>query len=91
MSEFDALTAHGDPAITLLPGPDAHIRAKPDVARHLIISWKGTARGGPVLRSQPPKGKAAIRQAICDAVLDRFGSDAPWNLPVRAAMVSGAA
>ena len=52
---------------------------------------EGTVRGALLLRSQPAENASAIRDAIEKAVLEEFGSDAPWIIPIPAAIVSATA
>lgn len=44
----------------------------------------GTARGGALLRPQPPESAAAIRAAVVAMVLDRHGPGPEWNVPIPA-------
>jgi len=52
---------------------------------------EGTVRGALLLRSQPAENALAIKAAIEKAVLEEFGSDAPWLIPIPAAVVSATA
>lgn len=44
----------------------------------------GTARGGALLRPQPPENAAAIRAAVVAKVLDKHGQGPDWNVPIPA-------
>ncbi len=44
----------------------------------------GTARGGALLRPQPPENAAAIRAAVVAKVLDKHGKGPSWNVPIPA-------
>ena len=44
----------------------------------------GTARGGALLRPQPPENAAAIRAAVVAKVLEKHGKGPSWNVPIPA-------
>ena len=44
----------------------------------------GTARGGAMLRPQPPKNAAAIRAAVVAKVLEKHGHGPRWDVPIPA-------
>jgi SAM-dependent methyltransferase len=50
---------------------------------------EGTARGGALLRAQPPENAAAIREAVVSQVLEKHGSGPEWVVPIPA-VVTGA-
>ncbi len=52
---------------------------------------QGTVRGAHLLRSQPADNLAAIRAAVGEAVRKEFGPDAPFRVPIPAAIVSAVA
>ncbi|MCA0869736.1 methyltransferase domain-containing protein [Seohaeicola saemankumensis] len=112
---FQAIADHGDPSITLPPGPGANDYADPAIAfpaltaagfqpprREIVHShWQtgdpaapydfflnGTARGGALLRPQPPECARAIRQAVVDQVLEHHGSGPVWTIPIPAVVIS---
>ena len=45
---------------------------------------EGTARGGALLRPQPPDNAAAIRAAVVSKVLEKHGPGPKWNVPIPA-------
>ncbi len=51
----------------------------------------GTARGGALLRPQPAKNAAAIRQAVVEKVLDNHGGGPSWKVPIPAVVISAKA
>ena len=51
----------------------------------------GTARGGALLRPQPPANAAAIRAAVESRVLKNHGSGPVWNVPIPAVVTSAVA
>ncbi|SDE81019.1 methyltransferase domain-containing protein [Ruegeria marina] len=53
--------------------------------------YEGTVRGALLLRSQPEENAAAIRAAIGKSVQTEFGPNAPYKIPIPAAVVSAAA
>lgn len=53
--------------------------------------YNGTVRGGVLLRAQPGDYLTAIREAIRKAVLDEFGPEGPWTIPIPAAVISATA
>lgn len=62
-----------------------------DPAAPFLYFLNGTVRGGTLLRSQPEANLTAIRDAIRKAVLDELGPEAPWTVPIPAAVVSATA
>ncbi|MCB1362522.1 MAG: methyltransferase domain-containing protein [Rhodobacteraceae bacterium] len=115
---FGAIADHGDPEISLPPGPGANDYADPDIAFPALAAagfaapqmvrveshWQvddpaapyrffleGTARGGALLRPQPPHRAAAIRRAVVETVLARHGSGPRWTVPIPAMVVSATA
>jgi hypothetical protein len=44
----------------------------------------GTARGGALLRPQPPENAAAIRAAVVAKVLEKHGAGPRWDVPIPA-------
>ena len=51
----------------------------------------GTARGGALLRPQPPENAAAIRAATVEMVRDRHGDGPRWDVPIPAVVTSARA
>ncbi len=51
----------------------------------------GTARGGALLRPQPPENAAAIRAAVVAMVLENHGQGPEWNVPIPAVVTSAVA
>lgn len=49
---------------------------------------EGTARGGALLRPQPPDNAAAIRKAVISQVLERHGSGPEWVVPIPAVVTA---
>jgi len=47
---------------------------------------EGTARGGALLRTQPPENAAAIRAAVVAKVLENHGQGPVWNVPIPAVL-----
>lgn len=45
---------------------------------------EGTARGGALLRPQPPDNASAIRAAVVSKVLEKHGSGPEWDVPIPA-------
>ena len=45
---------------------------------------EGTARGGALLRPQPPENAAAIRAAVVSKVLEKHGPGPEWTVPIPA-------
>ncbi len=45
---------------------------------------EGTARGGALLRPQPPECAAAIRAAVVSKVLEKHGAGPEWDVPIPA-------
>lgn len=45
---------------------------------------EATARGGALLRPQPPENAAAIRAAVVSKVLEKHGSGPEWDVPIPA-------
>jgi SAM-dependent methyltransferase len=52
---------------------------------------EGTARGGALLRPQPPGTAAAIRAAVAERVLGAHGSGPEWIVPIPAVVISARA
>lgn len=49
---------------------------------------QGTARGGNLLRRQPPERQAAIRATVVEWVETHCGAGPPWQVPIPAALVT---
>lgn len=49
---------------------------------------EGTARGGALLRPQPPENAAAIRKAVVSRVLEEHGSGPEWKVPIPAVVTA---
>ncbi len=49
---------------------------------------EGTARGGALLRPQPPENAAAIRAAVVSKVLNKHGTGPDWRVPIPAVVTS---
>lgn len=45
---------------------------------------EGTARGGALLRPQPPEHAAKIREVVVSKVLEKHGAGPVWNVPIPA-------
>ncbi len=52
---------------------------------------EGTARGGALLRPQPPSHAAAIRAAVVAKVLERHGAGPDWIVPIPAVVTAATA
>lgn len=52
---------------------------------------EGTARGGALLRPQPPECAAAIRAAVVSKVLEKHGPGPRWRIPIPAMVTTAAA
>ncbi|MEL7167471.1 MAG: ubiquinone biosynthesis protein UbiE, partial [Pseudomonadota bacterium] len=52
---------------------------------------EGTARGGALLRPQPPDNAAAIRKAVVSKVLEGHGSGPEWKVPIPAVVTAAEA
>ena len=52
---------------------------------------EGTARGGALLRPQPPENAAAIREAVVSKVLEKHGPGPEWNVPIPAVVTAAQA
>ena len=52
---------------------------------------EGTARGGALLRPQPPENAAAIRAAVVSRVLENHGTGPDWRVPIPAVVTSAVA
>ncbi|MEO0632637.1 MAG: methyltransferase domain-containing protein [Pseudomonadota bacterium] len=52
---------------------------------------EGTARGGALLRPQPPDNAAAIRKAVVSKVLEGHGSGPEWKVPIPAVVFAAEA
>ncbi|WP_069299367.1 class I SAM-dependent methyltransferase [Neptunicoccus sediminis] len=52
---------------------------------------EGTARGGALLRSQPPEHAEAIRSAVVSKVLEKHGSGPQWTVPIPAIVTAAVA
>lgn len=52
---------------------------------------EGTARGGALLRPQPPENAAAIRAAVVSKVLERHGPGPEWKVPIPAVVTAAKA
>ncbi|WP_245222447.1 methyltransferase domain-containing protein [Ruegeria sp. HKCCSP351] len=52
---------------------------------------EGTARGGALLRPQPPDNAEAIRKAVVSQVLERHGSGPEWEVPIPAVVTAAKA
>ncbi|MEY8839103.1 class I SAM-dependent methyltransferase, partial [Cribrihabitans sp. XS_ASV171] len=48
----------------------------------------GTARGGALLRPQPPDRAEAIRQAVAEAVMAAHGTGTHWTIPIPSVVIS---
>ncbi|WP_299826595.1 methyltransferase domain-containing protein [uncultured Roseobacter sp.] len=55
------------------------------------IFLEGTARGGALLRPQPPENAEAIRSAVVAKVLDKHGSGPQWDVPIPAVVTAAVA
>ncbi|MCR9123418.1 MAG: methyltransferase domain-containing protein [Phyllobacteriaceae bacterium] len=51
----------------------------------------GTARGGALLRSQPPENAAAIRADVVATVLEKHGKGPEWRVPIPAVVTAAVA
>lgn len=52
---------------------------------------EGTARGGALLRPQPPENAAAIRAAVVSKVLEKHGPGPEWIVPIPAMVTAAVA
>ncbi|WP_347403033.1 methyltransferase domain-containing protein [Roseicyclus salinarum] len=52
---------------------------------------EGTARGGALLRPQPPAHAAAIRAAVVSRVLEKHGPGPEWDVPIPAVVTEATA
>lgn len=52
---------------------------------------EGTARGGAMLRPQPPENAAAIRAAVVSKILEKHGNGPEWRVPIPAIVTSAVA
>ncbi|MFC3615551.1 class I SAM-dependent methyltransferase [Lutimaribacter marinistellae] len=50
--------------------------------------FKGTARGGALLRPQPPDRAKAIRTAVSEAIIAAHGSGPNWTIPIPSVVIS---
>lgn len=83
---FPALKAAGfaDPQITSV---DSHWPAtRADAPYDAFL--EGTARGGALLRPQPPANAAAIRAAVAERVIAAHGPGPDWVIPIPSVVIS---
>lgn len=52
---------------------------------------EGTARGGALLRPQPPENATAIREAVVSKVLEKHGTGPEWKVPIPAVVTAAEA